>query len=201
MRRQSVSSHAVVTRRPRRRRPAGSAFLGQVDEARPAAGSEPTLRPLRRADWPAVAAIYEEGIRTGQATFETEVSCWDAWDTTHLMRPRLVACLGPEVVGWAAVAPVSSRSVYRGVVEDSVYVAGRARGTGIGRMLLAALVAEADGEGIWTIQAAVFPENRASIALHRACGFRTVGVRERLGQLGGVWRDVVLLERRSPVVR
>lgn len=124
----------------------------------------------------------------------------DEWDAAHLPEPRLVAVLDEEVLGWAALSPVSPRPVYAGVAEDSVYVASRARGKGVGRVLLERLVAEAERRGIWTVQAAMFPENEASIALHHACGFRTVGVRERLGKLNGVWRDVVLLERRSELV-
>ena len=125
---------------------------------------------------------------------------WEEWDEAHLPRHRLVAEHAGDAVGWAALSPVSGRCVYAGVVEDSVYVAGTARGHGVGRALLATLVADAESAGIWTVEAGIFPENRASIALHQACGFRIVGVRERLGRLGGVWRDVVLLERRSPLV-
>ena len=158
------------------------------------------IRPLREDDWPAVAAVYEEGIRTRLATFETVAPTWADWDALHLPGHRIVAEQDGEVVGWAALGPVSGRCVYAGVTENSVYVAERARGRGIGRELLEALVRGADLDGIWTIQAGVFPENRASLALHRACGFRVVGVRERLGKLDGTWRDVVLLERRSPVV-
>jgi L-amino acid N-acyltransferase YncA len=158
------------------------------------------LRPLRPADWPAVAAIYEQGIRTGQATFETRVPSREEWDAAHLPAHRLVAELGGRLVGWAALSPVSGRCVYAGVAEDSVYVAGHARGRGVGRALLGELVLGAEQTGIWTLQAGIFPENRASIALHQRCGFRIVGVRERLGKLDGVWRDVVLLERRSPAV-
>jgi L-amino acid N-acyltransferase YncA len=158
------------------------------------------IRPLREDDWPAVAAVYEEGIRTRLATFETAAPTWADWDASHLPAHRLVAEQDGDVVGWAALGPVSGRCVYAGVTENSVYVAERARGRGVGRELLAALVRGADLDGIWTIQAGVFPENRASLALHRVCGFRVVGVRERLGKLDGTWRDVVLLERRSPVV-
>jgi L-amino acid N-acyltransferase YncA len=158
------------------------------------------LRTMRRRDWPAVAAIYEEGIRTGDATFETTSSTWPQWDATHLEAHRLVATSGNEILGWAALAPVSSRCVYAGVAEDSVYVAERARGLGVGRALLDELVRGAEAAGIWTIEAGIFPENRPSIRLHHACGFRTVGLRERLGALDGVWRDVLLLERRSGVV-
>jgi L-amino acid N-acyltransferase YncA len=146
-------------------------------------------------DWPAVAAIYAEGLEAG--TFEAEVPSWEQWDETHLARPRLVARLGAVVCGWAALSPVSRRHVYRGVAEDSVYVARRARAAGVGRALLTELVRRADEAGIWTIQASCFPENTASIRLHESCGFRVVGTRERIAQRGGVWRDVVLLERRS----
>ena len=149
-------------------------------------------------DWPAVAAIYAEGLAAG--TFETEVPPWEAWDDAHLGTPRLVARIDGAVRGWAALSPVSRRAVYRGVVEDSVYVASAARGVGVGRALLAELARRADEAGIWTIQAGCFPENIASIRLHEGCGFRVVGRRERIGRRDGVWRDVVLLERRSPSV-
>jgi len=158
---------------------------------------KPLVRELREDDWPSVADIYAEGVRSGQATFETEAPGWERWDTAHLPGPRLVAELDGEVVGWAALTPYSSRHVYRGVAEDSVYVAGRAQGRGIGRALLEELVARAEADGIWTIQAGVFPENEASLRLHERSGFRRVGVRERIGQHDGVWRDVVLLERRA----
>jgi L-amino acid N-acyltransferase YncA len=125
------------------------------------------------------------------------VPSWDEWNVSHLADHRLVACPAGDVVGWAALSPVSGRCVYAGVAEDSVYVATQAQGQGVGRTLLDTLVGSAERAGIWTVQAGVFPENAASIALHERCGFRIVGVRERLGQLHGVWRDVVLLERRS----
>jgi phosphinothricin acetyltransferase len=155
------------------------------------------LRELRHEDWPAVKAIYEQGIAGGQATFETEAPSWEAWDSSHLEGHRLVALQDTKVVGWAALSPVSERCVYAGVAEDSVYVADTAQGRGVGRRLLEELVAGADRDGIWTIQAGIFPENETSIELHRRCGFRVVGVRERLGRHHGVWRDVVLMERRS----
>ena len=151
---------------------------------------------MRPADWPAVAAIYAEGIAAGDATFETEVPSWEQWDARHLPGHRLVA---GEVEGWAAVAPVSTREAYAGVVEHSVYVAAAARGRGIGRALLDALVRDTEAAGIWTLQAGIFPENEASLALHRAAGFRVLGVRERPGRSHGRWRDVVVLERRSSV--
>lgn len=155
------------------------------------------VRDLRPGDWPAVAAIYEVGIVGRNATFETEVPAWEPWDEAHLPRHRLVALEDERVVGWAALAPVSRRECYRGVVEDSVYVAPGFQGRGIGRSLLSRLVTGAEEARFWTIQTSIFPENRASLALHVACGFRVVGVRERIARLDGVWRDTVLLERRS----
>lgn len=158
------------------------------------------LRPMQDADWPAVHAIYAEGIATGHATFETDVPSREIWDAAHLADGRVVAERDGQVVGWAALSPVSSRCVYRGVAEVSVYVAAAARGSGVGRALLDALVRASEAAGIWTLQAGIFPENEASAALHRALGFRLIGVHERLGVLGGVWRDVALYERRSPSV-
>jgi phosphinothricin acetyltransferase len=155
---------------------------------------------LRPEDWPAVRAIYEEGIATGNATFETQVPDWEDWDANHLQDCRLVARMGGQIVGWGALSPVSGRCVYAGVTEVSVYVAAAARGQGIGKRLLRALIAVSEQQGIWTLQAGVFPENEASIALHKSCDFRKVGTRARIGQLKGVWRDVVLLERRSEIV-
>jgi phosphinothricin acetyltransferase len=155
------------------------------------------VEPMRASDWPAVAGIYQQGIDTGDATFETRVPSWEAWDAGHLNAARLVAREEGRVVGWAALSPVSDRCVYGGVAEVSVYVAGAARGRGIGRRLLEALALASEEAGIWTLQAGIFPENEASLAIHRACGFRVVGRRERLGRLAGEWRDVILLERRS----
>jgi L-amino acid N-acyltransferase YncA len=157
------------------------------------------VRDLRADDWPRVRRIYEEGIRSGDATFETEPPDWQSWDAAH-PELRLVAARDGQVVGWAALSPASSRLCYRGVGEVSVYVAEAARGSGIGRALLDRLVALSEAAGYWTLTAGVFPENEVSLRLHRACGFRDVGVRERHGESGGVWRDVVLLERRSEVV-
>ena len=154
---------------------------------------------MQPAHWPDVAAIYAEGIATGDATFETGVPTWTEWDASHLTEPRCVA-LDHGVLGWAAMAPVSDRCVYGGVAEASVYVAATSRGQGVGRSLLDALIMLAEQSGIWTIQAGVFPENVASLALLERCGFRVVGVRERLGRLAGTWRDVVLLERRSRTI-
>jgi len=153
-----------------------------------------TLQP---GDWEFVRSIYLEGIATGHATFETEAPDWERWDSAHLSFARLVARNGGAVLGWTALSPVSSRRAYAGVAEVSVYVAAAARGAGVGRSLLGALVEEAERNGVWTLQAGVFPENAASLALHKSCGFREVGRRERIGMLRGLWRDVILLERRS----
>ena len=156
---------------------------------------------MTERDWPAVRAIYEAGIATGHATFQTDAPTWEAWDRSHLPTCRFVAKnTHDEVTGWAALSAVSARPVYSGVVEVSVYVAPDMRGRGIGRGLLRALIAASEEDGRWTLQAGIFPENEASIALHRSCGFRIVGRRERVGQLGGIWRDVMLLERRSSKV-
>jgi len=150
-------------------------------------------------DWPSVRAIYIEGITTGDATFEREAPEWERWDAGHLPVCRLVARGGASILGWAALSRVSSRAVYAGVAEVSVYVAEAARGGGIGSALLNALIEESERNGIWTLQAAIFPENRASLKIHERAGFRVVGIRERLGAMGGRWRDVVLMERRSKV--
>ena len=158
------------------------------------------IEPLRAEHWPDVARIYAEGIATRNATFETELPSWNAWDRAHLAEHRLVATEAEAVLGWAALASVSERCVYGGVVENSVYVTESAQGRGVGRALLTALVATTEAAGIWTIQTGIFPENEASIRLHERAGFRVVGRRERLGKLDGVWRDVLFLERRSEVV-
>ena len=149
------------------------------------------------ADWPAVRDIYLEGIATGDATFETAAPDWPAWDARHLPSSRLVIRSGAEILGWAALSPVSARPAYAGVAEVSVYVAARARGQGQGFRLLSALVDASEQNGIWTLQASIFPENAASIAVHRKAGFRIVGTRERIACREGRWRDTVLMERRS----
>jgi L-amino acid N-acyltransferase YncA len=158
-----------------------------------------SLRDLRPEDWPAVRAIYEEGIRGGDATFESEPPPWERWDAAH-PELRLVAERDGAVVGWAALSPASSRYCYRGVGEVSVYVASVARGAGLGRVLLDELVERSEQAGYWTLTAGVFPENEASLRLHRSCGFREVGTREGIGEAAGVWRDVIWLERRSTLV-
>ena len=159
-----------------------------------------TIDALHKGDWSEVRAIYLEGIATGQATFETQPPSWEAWDVGHLPQPRLVARQGGHVIGWAALSRVSSRPVYAGVAEVSIYVSENSRGQGVGTALLAALIAASEQAGIWTLQAGIFPENRASLALHTRFGFREVGRRECLGKLHGLWRDVMLLERRSNIV-
>jgi phosphinothricin acetyltransferase len=158
------------------------------------------IEPMTPGDWDSVRAIYLEGIATGNATFERSAPDWERWDAGHLQSCRLLARAAGEVLGWAALSPVSGRCVYGGVAEVSVYVAERARGRGIGSLLLSELVAASERSGIWTMQAGIFPENQASIALHQRAGFRIVGVRERLGSMDGRWRDVVLMERRSAIV-
>ncbi|MFN2471954.1 MAG: N-acetyltransferase family protein [Gaiellaceae bacterium] len=159
------------------------------------------LRRLAASDWPAVEEIYAAGIATGDATFETDTPSWGAWDAAHLEGHRLVALQDGEVVGWAALARVSQRACYAGVAEVSVYVAPAARGRGVGRALLERLVADSEVNGVWTLQAGVFPENESSLRLHRSCGFRMVGVRASIARQRDRWRDVVLLERRSPEIR
>jgi len=158
-----------------------------------------TITAISGADAADVLRIYAEGIATGDATFQTEVPEWDTWDAGHLAAPRLAAReTDGRLLGWCALSPISTRAVYRGVVEESVYVSAEARGRGIGRALLTAMVTASEGAGIWTLQTGIFPENTASLRLHEACGFRVLGVRERIGRsANGVWRDVVFLERRS----
>ena len=158
------------------------------------------VTPMTVDDWESVHNIYEEGIATGNATFEKSPPEYEVWDRGHLRTCRLVAREDGAVVGWAALSPVSSRCVYGGVAEVSVYVAEKARGRGVGLALMRALVEESEKAGIWTLQAGIFPENAASIDVHGKVGFRIVGLRERLGAMNGRWRDVVLMERRSAVV-
>jgi len=162
--------------------------------------SRPVIGQMSRADWEQVRAIYLEGIATGNATFETEAPSWEAWDSSHLSCARLVARFSDRVAGWAALSPISQRCVYGGVAEVSVYVSQAQRQSGIGRQLLSALISESERNGIWTLQAGMFPENAGSLALHQRLGFREVGRRERIGKLSGVWRDTILLERRSSLV-
>ena len=164
-----------------------------------------SVRDMTPADWPDVERIYREGIATGNATFEAAPPSWDDFDHEKVADPRLVATENGAVVGWAAAGRVSSRCVYEGVLEHSVYVAESARGRGVGRVLLDAFLQAAESADVWTVQSGVFPENESSLALHRDLGFRTVGTRERVGKMGygpyaGRWRDVVMIERRSPLI-
>ena len=149
------------------------------------------------SDWDEVRRIYAEGIATGNATMETAAPPWESWDKAHRPDCRLVARDGGRMLGWAALSRVSERCAYGGVAEVSVYVSQEARGRGVGRRLLEELVRASEEAGIWTLQAGIFPENTASLSIHQHCGFRVVGVREKLGKLGSAWRDVALLERRS----
>jgi L-amino acid N-acyltransferase YncA len=159
------------------------------------------VRHMASSDWPRVAAIYKAGIASGHATYESDVPDWESWDPSHLAAPRLVAVDATEkLVGWVAASAVSERCVYGGVMEHSVYVDPSSQGRGVGDLLLKTLVLESERLGFWTIQSGVFPKNLASLALHKKWGFREVGRRERVGRHNRVWRDVVLLERRSPVV-
>lgn len=156
-----------------------------------------SIRPMIAADWPAVAEIYQKGIETGNATFQTSVPNWEEWDAAHLKNGRFVAEIDGEIAGWAALTPVSGRCVYAGVAEVSVYVSPLFFRKKIGSRLLEKLVLQSEADGLWTLQAGIFPENTASLKIHESAGFRRVGFREKIGKMGGVWRDTVLLERRS----
>ena len=158
---------------------------------------EAVIDQMRPGDWDQVRSIYLEGIATGNSTFETDAPSWEKWDEAHLQIARIVMREGEKILGWAALSPVSKRNVYRGVAELTVAVTESARGRGVGRALLEALIAESERNGIWTLQASIFPENTASVKLHLRCGFREVGRRERIGNQNGVWRDTLLFERRS----
>lgn len=162
--------------------------------------TEFTIRTLEPSDWPVVREIYEEGIATRHATFESEAPAWERWHAKHIRSCRFVAEEGGRVLGWAALCPVSDRCVYGGVAEVSVYVRGEAQGRGTGTRLLQELVAASEREGFWTLQAGIFPENQGSVRIHEKCGFRVIGYRERLGKMDDTWRDVLLMERRSPTV-
>ena len=155
------------------------------------------IREMKEADWPFVNEIYRQGIATRNATFETQIPDWIEWNEKHLKECRPVACSQNKIVGWAALSPVSKRYVYRGVAEVSLYVHEKYQGQGVGKFLLEKMVEASEKVGIWTLQASIFPENKISINLHIKCGFREVGRREKLGKLNEIWRDVVLLERRS----
>ena len=158
------------------------------------------IEQMQARDWEQVRSIYLEGIAAGNSTFETEAPSWEKWDEGHLQIARLVMRDGDRIVGWAALSPVSKRSAYSGVAELTVYVTESERGQGSGRALLEALIEESERNGIWTLQASVFPENTASVKLHLRCGFREVGRRERIAKMHGAWRDTLLFERRSKKV-
>jgi L-amino acid N-acyltransferase YncA len=157
-------------------------------------------KPITENDYQAIAEIYLQGIATGYATFQTEAPEWEVLDKSHLSFCRLAVFEGEEMLGWAALSPVSSRCVYGGVAEVSIYVASNARGKGIGKKLLAQLIKESEENGLWTLQSGIFPENIGSIKLHEDMGFRKIGYREKIGNMNGVWRDNVILERRSKIV-
>ena len=156
------------------------------------------INPMDPNHWPDVDRIYREGIATGQATFETTSPSWEKWNTAHLEHSRWVAEIDNQVAGWVALSPVSDRCVYGGVAEVSVYIADNHRGKGIGKVLLNKVIESSEENGIWTLNAATFPENEQSVGLHVKCGFRKIGIREKVGQLDGVWRDTILMEKRSP---
>ncbi|KKI91460.1 phosphinothricin acetyltransferase [Bacillus sp. SA1-12] len=157
------------------------------------------IQSMRKKHWDQVEKIYLDGISTGHATFQTETPTWNEWDAGHTENCRLIATIDNRVIGWTALSPVSGRCVYAGVAEVSIYVHSEYKGKGIGHSLLQELVKTSEENGYWTLQAGIFPENTASLALHKKNGFREVGIRERIGKMNGVWRDVVLLERRSDV--
>jgi L-amino acid N-acyltransferase YncA len=159
-----------------------------------------TIDTMLPTDWRQVKSIYEEGIKTGNATFEMSAPEWAVWDKGHLQEARIIAKENGDVLGWAALSPVSGRCVYAGVAEVSVYITSAARGKGLGKQLLRKLVEESEANNLWTLQAGIFPENIASIKIHEDCGFRVIGKRERIGKMDGVWRDTLLLERRSDKV-
>lgn len=158
------------------------------------------LRNMVPKDWESVAAIYKEGIDTGNATFQKEIPAWEEWDKGHLKNCRIIAELNNEIAGWAALSPVSGRCVYAGVAEVSVYVGNYFKGKKIGQKLLEKLIEESEAAGIWTLQAGIFPENTASLFIHEKLGFRHVGYREKIGKMDGKWRNTVLVERRSKII-
>lgn len=159
-----------------------------------------TLRNMQNGDFEAMMKIYTDGIATGNATFQQLAPTWADWDISHLTHSRLVAVQDAKIVGWAALTGVSSRCVYAGVAEVSVYVDAVETGKGIGKALLNALIAASEANGFWTLQAGIFPGNKASLKLHESCGFRHIGYREKIGQMNGVWRNTILLERRSKII-
>jgi len=155
------------------------------------------IEKMKSSDWDQISQIYKEGIDTNNATFETTIPSWSFWISTHISGCSIIACKGDEILGWAALSPTSSRKVYSGVVEVSVYVSEKHHGKGIGKALLKKLIQLSENKGIWTLQAGIFPENEISINLHKKCDFKIVGIREKIGKMNDTWRDVVLMERRS----
>ena len=158
------------------------------------------FRQMTASDWRSVAKIYEQGIATGNATFQKDIPTWEEWDNSHLEAGRIVAIVNSDIAGWVALTPVSGRCVYAGVAETSVYVANEYKGQKIGSLLLDRLIIESEKAGFWTLQAGIFPENIPSIKIHEALGFRQIGYREKIGKMNNVWRDTLLLERRSKVI-
>jgi L-amino acid N-acyltransferase YncA len=158
---------------------------------------EVTLRPMIKTDWSQVAEIYKQGIDTSNATFETQVPSWEEWDSSHIKSCRIVAQIENNIIGWAALVPISTRKVYSGVGEVSIYISNKYQGLKIGSTLLNQLIEDSERNGFWTLQAVIFPQNKSSIKLHQNHGFRIVGYREKIGQMNGMWRDTLLLERRS----
>lgn len=158
------------------------------------------LDKMQPSDWDAVKQIYQEGIATGNATFQQKAPDWKDWNNDHMQHSRIVAKEDATILGWAALTPLSGRCVYAGVAEVSVYVSHKVRGKGLGKQLLQKLIEESEANNIWTLQAGIFPENIASIKIHQDCGFRIIGVRERIGQMNGKWRDTILMERRSKII-
>lgn len=158
------------------------------------------IRPMKTEDWASVSKIYEEGIATGFATFETNIPNYEVWDNAHLKACRIVTIKAGEVAGWAALSPVSSRCVYGGVAEVSVYIGKDYWGLGIGKLLMENLISQSEKENLWTLQSGIFPENIGSIKLHEKVGFRYIGKRERVGKLKGIWKDNLLFERRSTAI-
>ncbi|MBC6366811.1 GNAT family N-acetyltransferase [Algoriphagus sp. AK58] len=156
-----------------------------------------SIEPMKPNHWEEVAAIYLEGIQTGNATFQQDIPTWDDWDRNHLKKCRLVCLYEGKIIGWAALSPVSGRCVYAGVAEVSVYVSEQFRGKKIGFQLVEKLIKESEHENLWTLQSGIFPENTGSIRIHEKLGFRIVGYREKIGKMNGKWRDTLLLERRS----
>jgi L-amino acid N-acyltransferase YncA len=157
-------------------------------------------RHMKKEDWTPVAAIYKQGIETGNATFQRDIPVYEDWDSGHLKTCRIVACIDNVIAGWAALSPVSSRTVYAGVAEVSIYISDQYKGQRIGTGLLETIICESEKEGFWTLEAGIFPENLASLNLHKKLGFREVGFHEKIGKMDGVWRNTILLERRSKIV-